>query len=81
MIHEKHCALCGQSPASETDEYCRVCGGRIVEDCPNCGKPVLCPIAKHCPVCGHKMVRPQVPSMSSRQPDLGLPGGKAEQRS
>jgi len=32
--------------------YCPKCGSKLIETCPNCGKPIYFPYSKFCSYCG-----------------------------
>jgi hypothetical protein len=37
---------------NEPDNYCSFCGTKLIETCPNCGKPIENPYANFCKYCG-----------------------------
>ena len=32
--------------------FCTVCGGKLIDECPQCQAPIIYPTARFCPVCG-----------------------------
>jgi hypothetical protein len=37
---------------SEADQYCQVCGLKLIESCPACGADIAVPYASFCKICG-----------------------------
>jgi hypothetical protein len=47
------CTKCRNfSHYQEEQEYCIVCGEKMIEECPGCKEPIIYPTAKHCHKCG-----------------------------
>jgi RNA polymerase subunit RPABC4/transcription elongation factor Spt4 len=37
---------------SSREIFCTVCGGKLIEACPQCQEAIIYPTARFCPVCG-----------------------------
>lgn len=49
----KLCPACGNfSNVYEKQDYCIVCGKKLIEKCSNCNEPIIYPTAKYCHKCG-----------------------------
>ena len=54
------CPKCGNFVnISQPDEYCIVCGEKLITECPNCKESIRYPTAKFCPVCGERYKKPK----------------------
>ncbi len=38
---------------AEADEFCSLCGSKLIDMCPGCGKTIDNPYAKFCKYCGN----------------------------
>lgn len=54
----KLCSVCGNFVSlSEKDQFCVICGAKLIDECPNCREPILYPVARFCPSCGQRLVK------------------------
>lgn len=55
MKFYKICTQCNYyCRIEEKDEYCSLCGARLIEKCDKCGETVDNPYAEYCKSCGKK---------------------------
>ncbi|HDI83241.1 MAG TPA: hypothetical protein ENF18_05570 [candidate division WOR-3 bacterium] len=56
MNHMKRYALCPVCnffvPAESEEQFCPICGAKLIRECLHCGKPITNPYDRFCPFCG-----------------------------
>jgi predicted RNA-binding Zn-ribbon protein involved in translation (DUF1610 family) len=56
----KLCPSCGNfAHMAQRQEYCTVCGEKLIAECGNCREPIVYPTARFCPACGCALVKPK----------------------
>lgn len=62
----KLCPSCGNFVGFvEKNDYCILCGTKLIEDCPKCHEPIIYPVARFCPACGERLVKAKAPENNS----------------
>lgn len=60
VVRERYklCPHCGNfCHHAEPQEYCIICGTRLIVECPACLEPIIYPTARFCSVCGGVLVK------------------------
>jgi len=56
MNHTARYALCPKCnffvPVESEEQFCPICGAKLIRKCPNCSKPITNPYDRFCPFCG-----------------------------